>query len=80
MPMQSRPAVHFVGFRDDRYWNAVRIWGQPDFIHETWDNYARDDMAPRDIVIFANGDWDRPPRSFSTPPVKIAGTVGPATR
>lgn len=80
MPEHLHRAVHFVGFRDDRYWNAVRIWGPPDFIHETWGNYAREDMAPRDIVIFANGDWDRPPRSFSTPPVKIAGTAGPPTR
>lgn len=61
-----RAALHFIGFRDDRYWNAVRIWGEPDFIHETWDMYARDEIAPNDLVIFAMGEWHRPPRSFSS--------------
>ena len=74
MPPPSRRAVHFVGFRDDRYWNAVRIWGEPDFIHEIWDHYARHDMAPEDIVIFAHGEWDRPPRSYSAGSKKIPGT------
>ncbi|MGB7373832.1 hypothetical protein [Pontixanthobacter sp.] len=57
--------LHFVGFRDDRYWNAVRIWGHPDMIHMTWDIYAANDVAPDDLVIFANADWDRKPRSFT---------------
>ncbi|WP_209346905.1 hypothetical protein [Pontixanthobacter sp. CEM42] len=57
--------VHFVGFRDDRYWNAVRIWGLPDMIHEAWDMYAENDIAPGDIIIFANGDWNQKPRSFT---------------
>jgi len=41
-------AIHFVGFRNDRYWNAVRIWGFPDFIHPRWDVRARfgGDNAP----------------------------------
>ena len=29
--------VHFVGFKDDRYTTAVRIFGKPDFIHRIWD-------------------------------------------
>lgn len=57
--------VHFVGFRDDRYWNAVRVWGPPDMIHEAWDRYAADDTAPDDIVIFAEGEWNQKPRSFT---------------
>lgn len=57
--------VHFVGFRDDRYWNAVRIFGPPDMIHEAWDRYAADDCAPEDLVIFAEGEWDQPARSFT---------------
>ena len=57
--------LHFVGFRDDRYWNAVRIWGLPDMIHETWDRYAADDVAPGDVVVFAEGNADQQPRSFS---------------
>ncbi|WP_240310951.1 hypothetical protein [Altererythrobacter sp. ZODW24] len=63
-----KPAVHFVGFRDDRYWNAVRIWGEPSFIHETWDTYAKDEVAPGDVVVFARGEWDRSPKSFSKKP------------
>lgn len=60
-------AVHFVGFRDDRYWNAVRIWGVPDFVHITWDRYAGQDIAPGDTVVFANGEWTQAPRPFSGP-------------
>lgn len=63
----QKPAVHFVGFRDERYWNAVRIWGRPDFIHITYDRYAVQDMAPWDIVVFAKGDWQQEPRYFSGP-------------
>ena len=58
--------VHFVGFRDDRYWNAVRVFGPPDMIHRVWDVYAANDIAPGDLVVFAQGEADRPPRSFST--------------
>ncbi len=57
--------IHFVGFRDDRYWNAVRIWGAPDMIHEVWDCYAADDVAHDDLVVFAEGEWDQAPRSFT---------------
>lgn len=55
------PAVHFVGFRDDRYWNAVRIWGRPHFIHRGWDIRARWETADGDTVIFAKGTADDPP-------------------
>lgn len=57
--------VHFVGFRDDRYWNAARAFGPPDMIHEAWDQYAADETAPGDVVVFAQGEWDQPPRSFT---------------
>ena len=50
------PAVHFVGFRDDRYWNAVRVWGRPSFIHRGWDTRALREIAEEDVVIFATGD------------------------
>ena len=59
------PLVHFVGFRDDRYWNAARVFGRPDYIHRDWDRYAADAVAPGDTVVHANGDGDRPPRSFT---------------
>jgi hypothetical protein len=64
-----KPALHFVGFRDERYWNAVRIWGRPDFVHITYDRYATHDMAAGDTVIFAKGDWSQEPRSFGGPDV-----------
>jgi hypothetical protein len=58
-------AVHYVGFRDDRYWSAYRIWGGPRFIHRGWDTRARRDIGPDDIVIFANGDWTQPTARFT---------------
>lgn len=58
--------LHFVGFRNDRYWNAVRVFGLPDMIHRNWDVYAANDIAPGDTVVHATGDSDRPPRSFSS--------------
>ncbi|WP_379547972.1 hypothetical protein ACFCW2_02625 [Qipengyuania sp. DSG2-2] len=68
-PRQAR-LVHYVGFRDGpggiRAANAARIYGPPDMVHSNWDVYAANDVAPDDIVIHADGEWDRPPRSFST--------------
>lgn len=63
-----RPAVHFVGFRDDRYWNAARVFGLPDFIHPGWDTRARREIAvDLDTVVFATGDEHQPPstRTFT---------------
>ena len=57
--------VHFVGFRDERYHNAVRIFGEPEMVHEAWGRYAADDVAPDDLVIFAEGEWDQEPRSLA---------------
>ncbi len=50
------PVVHFVGFKDDRYWNAVRIWGRPHFVHPAWDERARREIHPSDTIVFAEGD------------------------
>jgi hypothetical protein len=55
-------AVHFVGFRDDRYWSAVAIFGRPDVIHRGWDLRARREIGEDDLVVFADGEHDRPPR------------------
>ncbi len=57
--------THFVGFRGDRYWNAVRVFGPPDMIHRDYDIYAANDIAPGDVVVFARGPADQRPRSFS---------------
>lgn len=60
-------AVHFVSFRDDRYWNAVKVWGRPHFIHRGWDLRAQREIADEDIVVFASGPHDQEPsiRSFN---------------
>jgi hypothetical protein len=34
-------ALHFVGFSDDRYWNALKVFGLPDFYHRNWDMRAK---------------------------------------
>jgi hypothetical protein len=49
--------VHFVGFRDERYWNAVRVYGKPDVIHRVWDKRALREIGPTDTVVFADGDY-----------------------
>lgn len=53
-------SVHYVGFTDDRYWNAYRIFGGPRFIHRRWDLRAQRDIGDRDVVVFANGDEHQP--------------------
>ena len=59
-PAGAPRCVHYVGFRDDRYWNAYRIFGGPRVIHRRWDRYARNDVGENDIVIFAEGDETQP--------------------
>lgn len=63
------PCVHFVGFRDDRYLNAVKIWGRPHFIHRWLDLRARREFAPNDIIVFAEGEWTQAPRRFNAPDI-----------
>lgn len=60
-----KPCVHFVGFKDDRYWNAVRVWGRPDFIHRGWDTRACREIAEVDIVVFATGSAQQQPNPYS---------------
>lgn len=66
---EAIPCVHYVGFRDDRYWNAFRIWGGPAFIHRWWDRRAAREISDNDTVIFANGDWTQPPSKFNAPDI-----------
>ena len=54
--------IHYVGFRDDRYLSALKVFGGPVFIHRVWDRRARREIADDDLVIFANGPYDQPPR------------------
>lgn len=48
--------LHFVGFKDDRVWNARRIWGEPNFYHRIWDMRARQEVILGDVAVFADGD------------------------
>jgi hypothetical protein len=51
------PAVHFVGFKGDEFVRAQKVFGKPDFIHRHQDvRLVRGgELAPGDIVVFANG-------------------------
>ena len=56
--------LHFVGFRDDRVWNARRIWGRPDFWHRNWDARAwQESRVPGDVIVFATGTIADPPKT-----------------
>lgn len=58
--------VHFVGFRGEEYWAAVRAFGQPHFIHRGWDKRARREIDfDADLIVFATGPHDQPPRERS---------------
>jgi hypothetical protein len=61
------PCIHYVGFRDDRYWSAYRVFGGPRVIHRWWDRRAAREIADEDTVIFADGDWQQEPRKFNAP-------------
>ncbi|WP_374832980.1 hypothetical protein [Paenochrobactrum pullorum] len=57
--------IHFVGFRGDEYLSAVRVFGEPDFIHRGWDLRAQREIAGGDLVVFASGEHDQEPRTKS---------------
>lgn len=58
-------AYHFVGFKDDRVFNALKVFGPPDFWHRHWDYRAVDEVMEGDTVIFATGDDNEPPYRFA---------------
>lgn len=66
------PALHFIGFRGDEYIGAVRIFGVPDFIHVGWDRWARIEIMPGDIAVFARGTIDDEPSPFGFPDLREA--------
>lgn len=51
-----RNAIHFVGFKDDRIYNALKVFGKPDFWHRRWDRRAVDEIFEGDMIVFADGD------------------------
>lgn len=57
--------VHFVNFKDDRVYNAIRVFGRPDFWHRHWDYRAKCEIAPGDKVIFAKGTEHDTPTPFA---------------
>jgi len=54
--------VHFVGFRGEEYRSAVKVWGEPDFVHHWNDPRFRysGEVGEADTVVFANGAEARP--------------------
>lgn len=61
----GRPCLHFIGFRGEEFWSAVKIWGRPDFIHRRWDQRARREIASGDVLIFATGTEADPPARWN---------------
>jgi hypothetical protein len=57
--------LHFVGFKNDRYTNAVTVFGKPDFIHRRWDARARGEICDGDVAVFADGDEHCPVNPFA---------------
>lgn len=62
-----RSVVHFVGFKDDRYWAAVKVWGPPHYVHYGYDRWAQQEIAEGDTVVFANGAHDQVPKPRGYP-------------
>ena len=62
--------IHYVGFRDDRYWAAWKIWRGPRVIHRWWDRRANREIGPHDIVIFATGEFDQSPQARNAPDIE----------
>lgn len=44
--------VHFIGFRGEEYWSAVKVFGPPDFVHMTHDNRMYGDVGEYDVLVF----------------------------
>lgn len=63
--MTFTPCLHFCGFSDPQeYWNAVRVFGKPDFVHQYLDYRAVGDFAPGDTVVLAGFRTTPCPHSF----------------
>lgn len=57
--------LHFVGFKNDRVFNALKTFGPPDFWHRRWDRRALDEVCEGDWVVFADGDETSPVDPFA---------------
>lgn len=58
-------AVHFIGFKDDRFAVAAKVFGRPDFIHRHWDHRAKAEIADGDVAVFASGNEHDDPTPFA---------------
>jgi hypothetical protein len=63
-------AVHFIAFRegDQQYWNAVRVFGLPAFVHRVWDVRAKlggEFDSDHDVRVFAKGAETDAPSPYS---------------
>lgn len=63
-------AIHFIGFKPGTqdWWNAVRIFGEPHFIHRKWDErafYGGEIDWENDTLIFAGKEREDVVHSFS---------------
>lgn len=57
--------VHFVAFRGEEYHSAVKVFGEPHFIHPGWDLRAQREIGEEDVIVFARGTADDEPRRRS---------------
>jgi hypothetical protein len=46
------PHVHFIGFRGEEFWSAVKVFGYPDFVHLIHDNRMYGDVGDEDTLVF----------------------------
>lgn len=66
--MTARRALHLIGFRGDEYLSARRVWWWlPVFIHRIHDRRARREIAPDDVVLFANKEREDVVRTVNAP-------------
>ena len=71
--MNDSRCTHFIGFRGEEYWSAVRAFGTPHFIHRWLDQRAfREIDWENDLVVFANNERGEV-RPFNAPDVTGPG-------
>jgi len=60
-------ALHFVGFvpYSQHFWNAVRVFGLPDFLHRVYDGRCVAEYMPGDVMLFAKGCGGRTVQLYS---------------
>jgi hypothetical protein len=63
--MRCTHFVRFTSLFDQRFQNAVRVFGAPDFLSRHWDRRALREIADGDVIVFAKGGADQPFVTFS---------------